>query len=597
MDSNKSSPTQARIYDTDSSSEVSSQRSYIPSPDPYPIDEKNRQVNNNSRFGRFIDSFKPVNLRDIGYDTSDMSDLEKSIYATARHPLSRRLKPRHIQMIALGGSIGTGLFVGNGYALSFGPANLLIGYSLVGIAVLLVMNALGELACQFPVSGAFNAYFTRFIDPSWGFVLGLLYACSWLVSFPSELIACAMTVQYWNTSVSPAVWVAVFYIVITAINMFGVKGYGEAEFFLSIVKVIAVIGFIIVGICIICGVGDQGYIGGKYWHNPGAFNYGFKGLCNTFITAAFSFGGVELSALAAAETENVRKSLPRAIKQVFWRIFIFYFLTAIVIGCLVPYTDPKLLNGSNDEDISASPFVIAINNGGIKVLPHIMNAVILFAVVSVGNASVYGCSRTIASLAAQGLIPKLFGYIDKEGRPLVAIMVTNAFGLLGFLVVSERESEVFTWFFSVCSLSALFTWFAICFTHVRFRWALSYNDRNLDELIFRSPTGLIGSYIGMILLVLMVAAEIYISIFPAGYSSNAEQFFEYCLSLPLMLVLFVAHKTWTRTWNRLYIKLEDIDIDTGRREVDLDYLKQDLAEERQYIASKPFLYRFYRFWC
>ncbi|EGV61138.1 hypothetical protein CANTEDRAFT_99846 [Yamadazyma tenuis ATCC 10573] len=548
-------------------------------------------------FSRIIDSFKPIDLEDDGIDTSEMSDLEKAIYGTSRHPLARRLKNRHIQMIAIGGTIGTGLFVGNGYALSFGPGSLLIGYTLVGIAMLLVMNALGELASQFPVSGAFNAYFTRFIDDSFGFTLGLLYACSWLISFPSELIACAMTIQYWNDTINPAVWIAVFYVIISGINLFGVKGYGEAEFVLSLIKVIAVIGFIILGICIICGVGSQGYIGGKYWHNPGSFNHGFKGLCNTFIVASFSYGGVEMSALLAAESENVRKSIPKAIKQVFWRITIFYFLTSIVIGCLVPYSEPRLLNGQSDEDIRASPFVIAINNGGIKVVPHIMNAVILLAVVSVGSSSVYGCSRTIASLAAQSLIPKIFGYIDREGRPLVAIMVTNVFGLLGFLVASENEGVVFTWLFSICSLSSFFTWFNVCLTHVRFRWALYHQGRYTDELVFESRTGLWGSYIGMVLIGLIIVAEFYVAIFPVGGDPNAEQFFQYCLSVPLMLVLWASHKTVRKSWGRLYVKLEDIDLDTGRREVDIEYLKQDLANERAELAAQPWYIKVYKFWC
>lgn len=547
--------------------------------------------------GRIVDSFKPYDYNQEGFDMSGMTDLEKSIYATAKHPLTRSLKSRHIQMIAIGGSIGTGLFIGNGFALSFGPGALLIGYSIIGLAMLCVMNCLGELACQFPVSGAFTAYFTRFVDPAIGFTLGILYACSWLISLPSELIACSMTIQYWNTSVNPAVWVAIFYVVITSINLFGVKGYGEAEFFLSLIKVVAVIGFIILGICLICGVGKQGYIGGKYWYNPGSFNHGILGVCNTFIVAAFSFGGVELAALAAAETANVRKTLPRAVKHVFWRIVIFYFLTSIVIGCLVPYTDSRLLSGSSDLDISASPFVIAIHNGGIDVLPHIMNAVILVAVVSLGNSSVYGCSRTIASLAVQGLIPQIFGYVDRAGRPLVSIMVTNTFGLLGFLVVNKNQSTVFTWLFSVCSLSSFFIWFTVCVTHIRFRWALKAQGRGMDEVIFPAPTGVIGSYLGAFLLFLIIVSEIYISIIPVGAPPSAKNFFQYCLSMPLMIVMWAGFKTYTKSWSSLYVKLEDIDLDTGRRDVDLDLLKQDLADERAMLAQKPWYYKVYKFWC
>ena len=465
---------------------------------------------------RFADSFRPINLEDDGIDTLCMTPLEISIYATARHPLARSLKLRHLQMIAIGGSIGTGLFIGSGYALSQGgPASVLIGYTLVGFSMFCVVMALGELLVQFPVLGLFNAFFLRFLEPTWGWLLGLLYAMSWLISLPSELVACLMTIQYWHPDVNPAVWVAVFYVVIFLINLFGVKGYGEVEFVLSIIKVLAVIGFIILLICIICGVGRQGYIGGKYWHKPGAFHLGFKGVCLVFILAAFSFGGCELVALAALETQNPRKLLPRATKQVFWRITIFYILTAIVIGFLVPYNDVRLLDGDSLEDITLSPFVIAIFDAGIKALPLIMNAVILVAVVSVGNSSVYGCLRTLASLAVQQLI----------------------------------------------------------------------------------PIGVIGLLVGAVILVLIVIGEIWVSIWPIGEKANVTQFFQNCLSLPLAIVMYVGHKTYHRSWGLLYVKLTDIDLDSGRREIDVEALRQQIADEKADLRQKPFYVRFYRFWC
>lgn len=548
-------------------------------------------------FHRFVDSFKPIDLEEDGVDTSNMTDLEKSIYATARHPLARRLKARHLQMISLGGTIGTGLFVGSGYGLSMGgPGGIIIGYLIVGYSMFCVVYALGEMTSQYPVSGSFNAFFSRFIDPSWGFTLGILYAMSWLISFPSELIACAMTVKYWNTDVNPCVWVAVFYVVIFSINLFGVIGFGEAEFVFSLIKVLGVIGFLILGLCIICGVGDEGYIGGKYFHDPGAFNNGFKGICSVFISAAFTFGGCELVALAASETENPRKSLPKATKQVFWRITIFYFLTSIVIGCLVPYTDDRLLNG---DGITASPFVIAIQNGGIRVMPHIMNAIVLIAVLSVGNSSVYGCSRTLASLAVQGLIPRIFGYIDKRGRPLVAIMFTNMVGLLGFLAASPDEDAAFTWLFSICSLSSFFTWMSICLTHVRFRMALKAQGRGLDEVCFVSPLGMWGSVSGVVILFLIIIGEIWISIWPLGYGGKADvtTFWQNCLSMPLMILMWATFKTVKGTWNHLYVKLEDIDLDTGRRDIDVEILKQEIAEERKHYAALPLYRKIYNFWC
>jgi amino acid transporter len=188
---------------------------------------------------------------------------------------------------------------------------------------------------------------------------------------------------------------------------------------MSIIKVIAILGFIILGIVLILGGGpNHQYIGGKYWHDPGSFANGFKGVCSVFVKAAIAFGGTELVGMAAAETDNPQKTIPRATKQVFWRITLFYLVSLTIIGGLVPYTSPRLLSGSSSYDASASPFVIAIEDAGIKVLPSIFNAVILSAVLSADNSAVYGASRTLCALAENGQAPKLFTYIDRKGRPL-----------------------------------------------------------------------------------------------------------------------------------------------------------------------------------
>ena len=187
------------------------------------------------------------------------------------------------------------------------------------------VHALGELAVLFPIAGAFSVYSSRFIDPAWGFAMGWNYALNWLVTLPLELTAASITLSFWKgaNDVNPAAWVVIFWAAVVLINFFGVRGYGEAEFVFSIIKVVAVIGFCILGIIIAAGgpAGNpQGYLGTHYWYDPGAFNHGFKGLCSVFVTAAFSFGGTELVGLTAAETENPRKALPTAVKQVFWRI-------------------------------------------------------------------------------------------------------------------------------------------------------------------------------------------------------------------------------------------------------------------------------------
>lgn len=315
-----------------------------------------------------------------------------------------------------------------------------------------------------------------------------------------------------------------------------------------------------------------------------------------FVTAAFAFGGTELVGLAAAESKNPRKALPKATKQVFWRITLFYVICLTLVGLLVPYNDPRLLSGSSSVDASASPFVIAIKNGGIKGLPSVMNVVIMISVLSVGNSSVYASSRTLAALAAAGQAPKFLNYIDRAGRPIFGIMVQFLWGLLAFVCASGKEGVMFNWLLALSGLSSLFTWGSINLCHIRFRHALKVKGRDTSELSFSAQTGVYGSYYAVFIVSLVLIAQFWIALFPLGASPDAETFFMSYLGFPVIIAFYIAHKIFTRNW-KLYIKADDIDIDTGRRELDLDVLKQEIEEERKDIASKPLPYRLWAFWC
>mmetsp|Transcript_1739 Transcript_1739/g.2073 ORF Transcript_1739/g.2073 Transcript_1739/m.2073 type:complete len:586 (+) Transcript_1739:25-1782(+) len=552
-----------------------------------------------NKWQTFKDSFK----RYEGYEEEEEADLEKlddvqkGNIRTARSPLKRKLKSRHLQMIAIGSSIGTGLFIGSGSALNTGgPLGILIAWGLTGSAIFCTIQAMGELAVTFPISGSFNVYASRFIDPSVGFAVAWNYFFQFLVLLPLELVAGSITMTYWTTSINPDIWVLIFYLVVISINFFGVKAYGEAEFIFSSIKVLAVVGFIIVSIVIAAGGAPNGhYVGAKYWHDPGLFANGFKGVSSVFVTSAFSFGGTELVGLTAAETDNPRVTLPRATKQVFWRILMFYMISLTLICFLVPYNSERLL-GASSVDVTASPFVIAINNGGIGGLPSVMNAVILISVISVGSSSVYATSRTLTALAEQGLAPKICGYIDRAGRPLVAIIITNIFGLLSFIAASGKQEDVFNWLLLISGLSSIFTWWSICVAHIRFRRALFVKGRSSDELSFKSQTGVIGSIYGATLNTLVLIAEFWVSLFPLGESPNAEGFFQNYLGFVVLLVFYLGHKVWKNNWI-LCIRAKNIDVDIGRRETDLEALKEELEEERAILRTKPLYYRVYRFWC
>lgn len=558
------------------------------------------ETGSGSKWQDFKDSFKRVKPIEVD---PNLSEAEKVAIITAQTPLKHHLKNRHLQMIAIGGAIGTGLLVGSGTALrTGGPASLMIGWGSTGTMIYAMVMALGELAVIFPISGGFTTYATRFIDESFGYANNFNYMLQWLVTLPLEIVSASITVNFWGTDPKYRdAFVALFWLAIVIINMFGVKGYGEAEFVFSFIKVITIVGFIILGIILNCGGGPTGgYIGGKYWHDPGAFagdtpGAKFKGVCSVFVTAAFSFAGSELVGLAASESVEPRKSVPKAAKQVFWRITLFYILSLLMIGLLVPYNDKSLI-GASSVDAAASPFVIAIKTHGIKGLPSVVNVVILIAVLSVGNSAIYGCSRTMVALAEQRFLPEIFSYVDRKGRPLVGIAVTSAFGLIAFVAASKKEGEVFNWLLALSGLSSLFTWGGICICHIRFRKALAAQGRGLDELSFKSPTGVWGSYWGLFMVIIMFIAQFYVALFPVGDSPSAEGFFEAYLSFPLVMVMYIGHKIYKRNW-KLFIPAEKMDIDTGRREVDLDLLKQEIAEEKAIMATKPRWYRIWNFWC
>lgn len=373
-----------------------------------------------------------------------------------------------------GGSIGAGLFVGSGGALSRGgPASLIIDFLIIGIMIFNVVYALGELAIMYPISGGFYTYSSRFIDPSWGFAMGWNYVLQWAIVLPLEITVAAEVIKFWTRDVHVAVWITMFLVAIILINVFGVLGYGEEEFWSSALKLAAIIIFMIIGLVLVLGGGPSNgiyteYWGARYWYDPGAFRNGFKGFCSVFVTAAFAFSGTELVGLAAAESRTPLKSLPSAVKQVFWRITLFYILALLFVGLLVRSDDERLFGSGGYIDTTASPFVIIAVDAGLKGFDSFMNVVILVSVISIGNSGVYGGSRTLTALAEQGYAPRIFTYVDRAGRPLVSTITIIACGALAYINVDAAGVDIFNWLLALSGLAALFTWGSICFAHIRY---------------------------------------------------------------------------------------------------------------------------------
>jgi amino acid transporter len=304
----------------------------------------------------------------------------------------------------------------------------------------------------------------------------------------------------------------VFWVFIVIINVFGTLGYAEEEFWSSCLKLSATVIFMIIALVLVLGGGPERglyseYWGARTWYDPGAFNNGFKGFCSVFVTAAFAFSGTELVGLAAAETPNPLKSLPGAIRQIFWRITLFYILGLTFVGLLVRSDDPRLL-GEGGDGSNTSPFVIAGKDAGLKGFDSFMNVVILVSVVSIGVSGVYGGSRTLTALADQGYAPKIFAYIDRSGRPLYSVAFILMWGALAFMNLAATGVVVFNWFVALSGLAALFTWGSICLAHIRFRKAWAYHGHTLDEIPFKAAGGVYGSWLGLFIILIVLIAQV-----------------------------------------------------------------------------------------
>ena len=271
-------------------------------------------------------------------------------------------------------------------------------------------------------------------------------------------------------------------------------------------------------------------------------------------------------------------------------------MSLILVGLLVPYTDPQLLNGTSSADTKASPFVISIQNAGIAVLPSVFNVVIMISVLSVGNSAIYGSTRTLAALAEQGQAPRILAYIDRQGRPLAAIILASSIGLIAFVGASSKQKEAFNWMMALSGLSSIFTWGSICLAHIRFRGAWHLQGFTLDDLPYRSQAGIVGSWIGFIFNVIILIAQFWTGFAQVGYGSDSAServynFFSDYLAAPIVIVFYVGYKIW---WKTSIMRKRDMDLMTGRREIDVTFL---VAEERAERANWPRWKKLYKFFC
>ncbi|OJB02628.1 amino acid permease, partial [Burkholderia ubonensis] len=398
--------------------------------------------------------------------------------------LHRALKARHLTMIAIGGSIGTGLFVASGASISqAGPGGAMVAYMLIGLMVYFLMTSLGEMASFMPVSGSFATYGAKFVDEGFGFALGWNYWYSWAVTLAVELVAAQLVMNYWFPHVPGVWWSALFLTLIFALNALSVRGFGEAEYWFALIKVLTVLAFIGVGLLMIFGIMQGGPSTGlgNFTIGDAPFAGGWATMLGVAMIAGFSFQGTEMIGVAAGESENPRTTIPRAVRQVFWRILLFYVLAIFVIGVLIPYTDPNLLK-SDVTDIGVSPFTLVFRHAGLAFAAGVMNAVILTAVLSAGNSGMYASTRMLYNLATEGRAPKLFAKLSPGGVPRNALYATTAVGALCFLTSLYGDKTVYMWLLNTSGMTGFIAWLGIAVSHYRFRKGYVAQGYSLDQM-------------------------------------------------------------------------------------------------------------------
>lgn len=501
---------------------------------------------------------------------------DNSVISFREDELQKGLKNRHVQLIALGGAIGTGLFVGSGFALSqVGPAALFLSYIILSGVVWFVMNMLAEMAAFLPVPGAGAQQFVNdYLSDSFGFAIGYNYWYGFSILVAAEIVAAALVIQYWTEKVHIAVWITIFLVCILALNLFPVKFYGEAEFIFASIKLLAITGLIILGIVLFFGGGpNHDRLGFRYWKDGNAFKQHlvrgatgrFLSVWTAIIKAGYSFiMSPELIVATSGEVRDARRVLPKCANQFVYRLAFFYILGSLVIGVIANSNSPRLVTSASNA--SASPFVLGIQNAGIPVLNHIINAVILTSAASAGNSFFYAGSRTLYSLSKKGLAPKIFATVNRFGIPYYSVAITFLVACLSYLNVSSSSSQVFTWFSNITTISGFVNWVFVSWAFIRWRKAIVVQNLQ-DRVPYTTRFQPFGAYFVIIFISLVSITNGYAVFF----DFNASDFIAAYITLPIVFFLYVAHRLYA------YFYLHEKKWLNAHE--DFDFSKLDLVEE------------------
>ncbi|KAJ5207609.1 amino acid permease/ SLC12A domain-containing protein [Penicillium cf. viridicatum] len=425
-----------------------------------------------------------------------------------RRALKQGLKQRHIQMIALAGTIGT---VGYANRASAGPAGAIMGYSIVGVLVSGMLISIAELSALVPLSGGIIRHAEYFVDPALSFAHGWNIVYAYFISIAGEIVAAAVLVEFW-ISLNSAIWITVFGGLAIICNLSLVRIYGELEFSFAILKIMLVIGLNVMALVLICGGGPTGEpYGAQFWRSPGPFvqylgisgKLGqFLGVWSSFTPAVYSFASVENVTILAGETQRPRQNIPKAAKRILARVVLFYIITILMITFLIPSNDPDLLKTTGTA--AQSPFVLAAKRAGIKVLPSIINAVVLTSAWSAGNSILMGGSRVLFGLAQERHAPAVFKRINGWGVPYASVVVMSLSVSLGYLTTSSGATVVFTWLQDMIAAYNFVAWIVICAVYLRFYYAMQRQGISRDELPWKAPFQPYAAWMSLICFIVLL---------------------------------------------------------------------------------------------
>ncbi|KAF9532192.1 general amino acid permease AGP2 [Crepidotus variabilis] len=498
----------------------------------------------------------------------------------------RNLKNRHIQLIGIGGTIGTVLFVQIGATLSKGgPGSLFIAFSLWCTIILAITNCVSEMVTWIPISSPFVRFADRFVDPALGFCAGINFFLFQAMLVPFEVVAFNVVLKFWTDKIPTAAVIVFVLFMYCVLNFFAVKYYGESEFWLALGKTILIIGLIIFTFVTMCGGNPQhDAYGFRNW-NPARVDgtpfaeYLYEGKLGQFvgflaclIQAAYTIAGPEYVAMTAGESQNPRRTMPLAFNGVLYRLTFFFVFGTFCVGTIVAYNDKDLLNAISNAHPGAgsSPYVIAMVHMHIPILPHIVNALVLTAIFSAGNSYVFCASRTLLGLSLEGKAPKIFSKCTKGGVPVYSVALTLAVGLLAFLQLSNNAAVVLQWIINLVTASQLLNFSIIAFSYIRFYNALKAQGISRDTLPYKARLQPFSAYYALVATLIMTFVSGY-SVFLPGHWAVPDFFFSYTMVgvLPLLFVYYkLRHRSqWQRLETVSFFEKERAQVDRYEREL------------------------------